>query len=649
MKNQIFKFASLLFAFSAATVLTSCTNDLDDGGAPDSNASTQVQKLNVKATNANIATFVVPSGTKSVIVEYPSASGSRFVETPITPIDCHNANGTPTGFAKATLRFSSSKATSVNVYLSNGFDPVRSRAPKDKATELVLKNFTVSEGDAIVSISPQNVEQPVDKTFFLTNFKEGENHENASSKLQDFGQNFLYKSDGNGFNIYPVYSNGAYTWILGLFYYDKQGVKHDIDMWDTGTGWKQKTNEVAPVRASGIHVEIPEGYVYGFYVTSYMPVTSDYNEYLWKDSKNYYKGTFYSYKELNTCCGQKPTNCTSKTAHKHEKECHAITFSKDGRTYVGFEDSDHDKFGNSDRDFNDLIFWIDPCQKVVVGPNDAGEGGDVSEGGGDAIEEEIKKSTQEDEGTPEETTVVIPDDAVTTTTDSDDDGSYWHSSGTAFFDTDDVPNYTDVVLDYDIEGYLPSQSAMESSRGKWPYLKATIHVRCLNDTRVTGAGLDLEGLRSEYICETDDMYITVKGIDFEQPGLVASRENGEEKLTTRLTGLNNVALNDLDGELTFTVMVYPRPEDAENYPYAAWQQLMQELVCKVSHQRWCVTLSDGTTCYNCIKAPVLTKHPKDEYTLFEAYPELTEYLSSVGANNKDWYAHPVDEYLAPWW
>lgn len=161
------------------------------------------------------------------------------------------------------------------------------------------------------------------------------------------GQSILYVSNGLPFSIYPIYTQGWYDLTLGLFYYDLDNNKHEIDIWDTqDCNWKPTfeylfANEVKDVslytiakteNAEGFSIVLPDEYVFGFYVKSR------------GDGK---AGTFYSYRNENAC-----------------NENHSVNFvDANGINYLSFEDQDR-----GDNDMNDLICYLTPTQKSIDEP-----------------------------------------------------------------------------------------------------------------------------------------------------------------------------------------------------------------------------------------------------------------------------------------
>lgn len=280
--------------------------------------------------------------------------------------------------------------------------------------------------------------------------------------------------------------------------------------------------------------------------------------------------------------------------------------------------------------------------------------------------------------------VEIPSDGKTSTS-ADAYGNYYHSTGTAFFDTGSDEDYNDAVLDYDIEGRIPSTA--ELTRGQYPYIKIIIHARAFGDNQIDEAGLDFEGINTDNVMAQDDFNITVGGRNLTDVSATAAEkikanstigaENstfsmsglswlfGDEALATSYTsskgknvkfnidsnanGLYNMELADQnkEGELiTLAVMLYPKDVSATNME--DWKTKMNDLITTVSKQKFFITLTDGTKLNYYVLAPTLTKHTPYPNTLSEAYPDFATFVSSTGTEKQDWYNNPDVAKLMPW-
>lgn len=211
----------------------------------------------------------------------------------------------------------------------------------------------------------------------LTTLPEGKNN------LGKVSQNLCYVSMGE-FTIYPMHyvsNNGGlygYGDVLGIYYYDNLGTRHDIDIWQRGNDWhkafvtnvdgaeeydgvKGNWNCVYPmestsyydfvdgvptgfkstykaIRSTGITVNIPVGTKFGFYIG-----TADNG-----------KSRLYSESALNE----------SQPSHD-DVQCYAASFHEDGELFLCFEDW-HYMSSGSDRDFNDIVLGFHGSKATPV-------------------------------------------------------------------------------------------------------------------------------------------------------------------------------------------------------------------------------------------------------------------------------------------
>lgn len=179
-------------------------------------------------------------------------------------------------------------------------------------------------------------------------------HDNRGRLTEDF----LYVSKGP-FMLYPQSWGAWANDIVGIYYYDNSGAKHEVEIftlrggsevleYNTGTttwepnrdnisyykfadyngerlgGGGSKNDNCDKERSKGFIVDIPEGMTFGIYVQN----PSERNR------------KMYSEKAYNSLDGAS----------------HAVTFTMDGELYVGIEDDDT----QSDNDLNDIIVCLGP-------------------------------------------------------------------------------------------------------------------------------------------------------------------------------------------------------------------------------------------------------------------------------------------------
>lgn len=178
---------------------------------------------------------------------------------------------------------------------------------------------------------------------------------------------FMYyaKNSDIEFEFYPVYGETAENHSIGLFYFndiiDPSPVKTD-DLWEDFVmvynpgGW----NHNVPLEDGympGYKIKIKAGTYFGFYWINNGKNGEPGVQYAWQNPENYENiniNESFSHKSLN-----KP-NAWSNGCNipGWSSEVRAVTFYKDGKTYIGFEDS-------NDYDFNDIVFTADKILLMV--------------------------------------------------------------------------------------------------------------------------------------------------------------------------------------------------------------------------------------------------------------------------------------------
>ena len=189
----------------------------------------------------------------------------------------------------------------------------------------------------------------------------------APEELEKFSIDFMYVSEGVPYTIYPIFSAGRYNLTLGLFYYDNDMVYHEVDIWNMAeSGWKDNDNvsrNVYAKNATGYELNIPAGYVFGFYVYGKDTYSGDAPNNLFSNrfSSKFYCARFFNEDAESDCFKSYYTGCGTT---KDDKGIHAATFTVDGNTFIGFEDQE-----NGDMDLNDLICYITPDIPVLTEPS----------------------------------------------------------------------------------------------------------------------------------------------------------------------------------------------------------------------------------------------------------------------------------------
>lgn len=175
--------------------------------------------------------------------------------------------------------------------------------------------------------------------------------------LEDLSYDFLYVSNGMPFKVYALYSHAFYIDHVGIYWIDDKGNKFEKDFWSMAdNGWLAKgVNPKSPTFATedvdtynqngkGFKFQLPKGWKFGFYV--------------WNDQN----GKKYSESKLN-----KTTVTTGSGIYKKTTtvtgDKQVVTYAYEGINLIGFEDIF--RSNSSDKDYNDIVLYINPQQTVL--------------------------------------------------------------------------------------------------------------------------------------------------------------------------------------------------------------------------------------------------------------------------------------------
>lgn len=193
---------------------------------------------------------------------------------------------------------------------------------------------------------------------FMKDFPNGK--DNLASKhenLKDLSYDFLYVSNGLPFEVYALYSHALYIDHVGIYWIDDKGEMHEKDFWSMADkGWLEKgVNSKKPTEAAedvdtfnqtgeGFKFQLPKGWKFGFYV--------------W----NAQNGKKYSESSLNKTTVTTGTGIYKKTTTvTGDKQ--VVTYAYEGINLIGFEDIF--RSNSSDKDYNDIVLYINPQQTVI--------------------------------------------------------------------------------------------------------------------------------------------------------------------------------------------------------------------------------------------------------------------------------------------
>lgn len=252
----------------------------------------------------------------------------------------------------------------------------------------------------------------------------------------------------------------------------------------------------------------------------------------------------------------------------------------------------------------------------------------------DEIEPTDEDKNKENSDVPKPVDPDEPDDPDTPDVPKTDDGIY-HESGVLLYEYDnEVIDYNDLVVDYDIEARFPKD-------GNTPYIKVVMHLRALSSKDINSVSIDFDELQ-DLVCPADDMNISFHGVNIQdlpqadipdfsdctlQPTQQGNLELGVDNVQWILTNDNASGWYNLDGSgyynvtpetfngqpfATVSFMLYPKEDSTEEDIEQAVANILS-----VATQSFKVNGKTG----NYIIAPTGTPHAIEGTTFFDAFPD----------------------------
>lgn len=180
--------------------------------------------------------------------------------------------------------------------------------------------------------------------------------------VTDWTTSYLYVSNGKPFVLYPTYSQTSSHDIIGIYYYDEDGEKHEQDIFDNNgvSPWGYYKNQ------QGIKITVEKGYKFGFYLKApYIYNRTDaYGDYVGTVHQTFYSNVS---ENKNGICSLGSHQWLWDNNECHGKGVHSASFKYEDRTYFGFEDWE---FYNHNFDLNDVVFMVTPALDVKDQPNE---------------------------------------------------------------------------------------------------------------------------------------------------------------------------------------------------------------------------------------------------------------------------------------
>lgn len=239
------------------------------------------------------------------------------------------------GIPSASLSYAPTRAAEVSAY-SNGH-----RVAKKQQAVVSVSNVAPLDNALLESTA---------KVFTEVLPEEQDNLNKTPTKpgVSNWTTNYLYVSDGKTFTLYPAYSKTNSHDIIGIYYYDEEGVKHEQDVFDNkGSHYGFYRDQ------EGIQITVEKGYKFGFYLkTAYGFNGTDRNNNHYDDIEE----TYYSNVSENKACSYDSHYNLWEDKGCHGNGVHSASFSYGGKTFFGFEDWEH--HNTSTFDLNDVVFMI---------------------------------------------------------------------------------------------------------------------------------------------------------------------------------------------------------------------------------------------------------------------------------------------------
>ena len=247
------------------------------------------------------------------------------------------------GIPSAALNYAPTRAAEVSAY-SNGH-----RVAKKQKAVVSVSNVAPLANDVLQSTAQVFID-------VLPEDNDNLNITPTKAGVSNWTTNYLYVSDGKPFTLYPAYSQTTSHDIIGIYYYDEEGVKHEQDFFDN-QDQRYKDKE-------GIQITVEKGYKFGFYLkTTYGFNGTDRNNNHYGDIEE----TYYSNVSENKACSYESHYNLWENSGCAGNGVHSASFSYGGYTFFGFEDWEHH---NSKFDLNDVVFMITSKLSITDQPTE---------------------------------------------------------------------------------------------------------------------------------------------------------------------------------------------------------------------------------------------------------------------------------------
>lgn len=218
---------------------------------------------------------------------------------------------------------------------------------------IYLNSYSTRASNDILNIEKINYEweNPID---IFERFPE-------SKKPEGTYGDYVFESNGQPFNVIMLYSNGAYSHELGLYYYDENGDTTNVKLWveteESSSDWRNEGGSKTPSgisrltdNAGAYIITIPEGTRFGFYQISYQGGKI-------KDDGHGNNYIFFTEQELN-----------------YNNDIQSMSYqtivNNQSWTIIGMEDIG---LPGGDKDYNDVVFALNPSPKMIAKDDETGE------------------------------------------------------------------------------------------------------------------------------------------------------------------------------------------------------------------------------------------------------------------------------------
>lgn len=240
-------------------------------------------------------------------------------------------------------------------------------------------SFSTSASTRATSGSENGIQWEISRTTEIDYDSEVEFIESVLKEGEEFippveiDKDFLfYAPTEMSFELYPIYLKTNQTHTFGIFYYDVQGTKHEMLLWDdenTFSPWGGTTETSydqsgQPTTYIGRKITVPAGCKFGFFYNGIRNYDDSGNEYYFKTQQeecNFYTTSILNEYSYNNIPGYNPSEGQPTKYYVRAVQFYDDDINKT-KTYLGLEDW-------VDFDYQDIVFYCPTVLNTVDSNN----------------------------------------------------------------------------------------------------------------------------------------------------------------------------------------------------------------------------------------------------------------------------------------